>query len=230
MTSAAPPLAQMKAAITPGMQIDVTAHREPDPMHLTQRRLVSRVTSRLIYLVLDGGDETIPWPDAAHITMDPDRTLRFYDRHDGQLQVTLRPAHTATPPQDPDLQFALMYLAEAPRYETRPDSNFARHVAQLAAAALAERYLHGGAFPAWKLTPAGHDAVAGIDPARRADVDESRIRNLIRDSVKNATGVAPGPATIGRIYAELTAAHPGLATMPPGQVSVLAVLASPKET
>ncbi len=230
MTAAGPALAEMKAAITPGMEIDVTAHREPDPFHLTQRRLVSHVTGQALCLVLDGGGATIPWPDSAHITMDADRTLRFYDRHDGQLRMTLRPAHTATPPQDADLQFALMYLAEAPRCETRPGSNFARHAAQLAVAGLAERYLHGGASPAWKLTPAGHDAVAAIDPGLRADFGESRIRHLIHDSVKRATGVAPSQATIGRIYAELTAAHPGLATMPAGQVSALAVLANPKET
>jgi len=153
MSPAAPTLAQIRAAITPGMWIDVTAHRAPDPMHLTRRRLVSRVTARVIGLVDGGGGETIPWPAASHIEMDPGGTLRFRDRDDGGVRMTLRPAHTATPPRDPDLQFALMYLAEAPRHETRPDSTFACHAAQLAAAGLAERYLHGGASPAWTLTP-----------------------------------------------------------------------------
>ena len=153
MSPAAPTLAQIRAAITPGMWIDVTAHRAPDPMHLTRRRLVSRVTARVIGLVDGGGGETIPWPAASHIEMDPGGTLRFRGRDDGGVRMTLRPAHTATPSRDPDLQFALMYLAEAPRHETRPDSTFARHAAQLAAAGLAERYLHGGASPAWTLTP-----------------------------------------------------------------------------
>ena len=192
MSPAVPTLAQIRATIRAGMWIDVTAHRAPDPMHLTQRRLVSRVTARDISLVADGGGETIPWPAASCIEMDPDGTLRFCDRDDGGVRMTLRPARTATPPDDPDLQFALVYLAEAPRHESRPDSTFTRHAAQLAAAGLAERYLHGGASPAWTLTPAGRDAAAAIDPARRAGFEESRIRNLIRDSVQGATGARSG--------------------------------------
>jgi hypothetical protein len=98
-------LGQVKEAIRPGRQFDVTNHyisREAHPGHPwagTTRRTIGDVNSAAFYFELPAGDNPAngrrPWPKASQVELDGDGTIRLFGggagQQPGDLFLTLVP-------------------------------------------------------------------------------------------------------------------------------------------